>query len=121
MRSFPSLADLLSALLDIPSNEWVYVDLHGWKTQPQSCVFYVIPEEEVDALPDEDVYLSEAGPYLPVSLQALNLYPWMALPTLLGVVQHLPAQADLARTVEAINHYREYDDFMVCIGGLNSA
>jgi len=115
MKLINSLSDLYDAIAESADNEWVYVNLATWSSKPEDCPFYIIPEAEIDEMSDDEIYESEAGPYLPIQLRHLNLWPWMEIGTLQGVIQNLNMgnktdfNADLF--VKGINYYREHDDF----------
>jgi hypothetical protein len=110
-----SLSELYEHVITASENEWVYANIELWNESPQKCEYFIISEEETDEMPDEEVYESDAGPYLPISLQHLNLYPWMELATLKGVVENLKMAKkgfDEKKFILGINYYRENDDFM---------
>jgi hypothetical protein len=77
VERFDSLPSLYEALPRLEGTEWVYTNKQNWNREPQKAEFFVIPEREVDALPDEAVYESEHGPFLPRSLGDKDLIPWM--------------------------------------------
>lgn len=115
MEKINSLIDLYQNAVRALDNEWVYVNMDTWSWSPKTCDFYVIAESEVDALDDDEVYESDAGPYLPVTLRGLDLYPWMQLDTLKGVIANARFERDgfnEEKFIAAINYYRENDDFM---------
>jgi hypothetical protein len=116
MEKIGSISHLFKATINSNENEWIYTNLETWNTTPKKCDFYIISEAEIDDLPDEEVYESQAGPYLPITLQNLNLSPWMEIAVLQGVIQNLKLKdgdrIDDDLLIDGINYYREYDDFM---------
>lgn len=97
-------------------NCWIYTNLETWMRSPQSSEFFFIDEDEVESMADDDIYESDHGGYLPLTLQTLDLYPWFVSGTLLGVIENasipqVPDQGEIERFIFAANHYREYDDF----------
>ena len=116
MEKFNSLRNLFYFINNSLENEWVYVNLDEWLKNPLKCYFYVIPETEVDEMPDDEVYESEEGPFLPISLRDLNLSPWMEIDTLKDVLQNLRIEDEKSFDenlfIRGINYFREYDDFM---------
>lgn len=116
MEKLTSIIDLFSIIEKIEGNEWVYTNKEKWRLSPEQCAFWLIPESEVDNMPDDEVYESDSGPFLPLSLKDENLHPWMTVDALHGVVQNLKIKnvnsGNLHATVQGINHYLEYDDFL---------
>ncbi len=112
MIKISSINSLIEILLNHHENEWVYTNLSQWKKNPSKCDFFIISEKEIDNLPDNEVYESEAGPFLPISLQHLDLYPWMQIDTLKGVVSNLGINLDNDNFINGVEYYREYDDFL---------
>ncbi|MDR2011562.1 MAG: hypothetical protein LBQ20_00655 [Rhodanobacter sp.] len=112
-----NLATLIySTIASVGSNCWIYVNRGKWKNNPHTAQFFFIDEDEVDALPENEIYESEAGPHLPIKLHELDLYPWFESQTLVGVIENAsipqnPSQEEIERFILAANHYREYDDF----------
>ncbi len=97
-------------------NCWIYVNRQQWNNDPHSARFFFIDEDEVDDMPDDEVYECKHGGYLPIALRDLDLYPWFESGTLVGVIENAsiprePNQEEIERFVLAANHYREYDDF----------
>lgn len=97
-------------------NCWIYVNRKQWNSDPHSARFFFIDEDEVDDMPDDEVYECKHGGYLPIALRDLDLYPWFESGTLVGVIENAsiprePNQEEIERFVLAANHYREYDDF----------
>ena len=115
MEKINSLFDLYDNTVSALDNEWVYVNVGAWENNPKLCSFYIISEEEVDALADDEVYESDAGPYLPIAVKSLDLHPWMQLDVLKGVIENARVKNehfDEEKFIRAINYYRENDNFM---------
>jgi len=116
MKKYTLLADLLLVVEKTEDEQWVYVDRNKWKRSPESCSFWLIPESEVDNMPDDEVYESDAGPFLPLALKDENLYPWLTMDTLRGIMYNLRLKGSISSNIpliiKGINYYLEYDDFM---------
>ena len=115
MKKMTSLSELYEHVVVTADNEWVYANIEKWLNNPKDCDFYFISEEEVEEMADDEVYESKAGPYLPISVESLDLHPWMQLDILKGVVEnsHIDGgRFDGDKFIKAINYYRENDDFM---------
>ena len=116
MKLINSLSDLFDVVINSVGNEWVYANRDAWAKCPEGCVFYVIPESEIDDMPDDEVYESEGGSCLPINLQHLDLWPWMEISNLQGVIENLRMMNrevfDVDMFIKGINYYRENDDFM---------
>lgn len=97
-------------------NCWIYTNLEAWESSPSSANFFFIDEDEVFDMPDDQIYETDDGGYLPLALRDLDLYPWLESATLVGVIDNAsiprdPSQEEIERFAIAANHYREYDDF----------
>lgn len=116
MKRIHSLFELYINIIENIENEWIYANMEEWATSPENCDFYIIPEAEMDEMPDDEVYESEAGPLLPINLQKFKLWPWMEIATLQGIVENLNMMEmkkfDADLLIKSINHYREFDDFL---------
>ncbi|MFI8618593.1 hypothetical protein ACIGHN_24125 [Acidovorax sp. NPDC077693] len=115
MKKMTSLSELYECVASAGENEWIYTNIEAWHNNPQHCEFYFISEDEVEEMADDEVYESEAGPYLPASVKNLDLYPWMQIDVLKGVLENAGINNehfDDNNFVKAINYYRENDDFM---------
>ena len=82
MKLINSLSDLFCVITDPIENEWIYANIKIWLESPRNCIFYIVSEDEINDMPDDEIYESEAGPYLPISLRHLDLHPWMEIATL---------------------------------------
>ncbi len=116
MQKFNSIRELALFTLSSTENEWIYTNIDKWNSRPKECAFWVIQESEVDALPDDEVYESAGGPFLPKELKNENLWPWMTQDVLAGVLLNLKVidvdSCDDAFLIKGINYYREFDDFL---------
>ena len=113
-----SLTDLINLSIDKGDdlNCWIYTNISTWNNSPSSAKFFFIDEDEVYDMADDEVYETENGGYLPLSLRELDLYPWFESGTLVGVIENAsitqaPGQNEVDRFIFAANYYREYDDF----------
>jgi hypothetical protein len=113
-----NIVELVNAVLntDKPLNGWAYTAMKQWLDNPNSAVFYLISEDEIDDLDDDDVYEADFGGYLPIALKELNLYPWLETDTLGGILENAsvgvnPSDKDVETFILAVNHYREFDGF----------
>lgn len=98
-------------------NCWIFVNMEDWNKSPHSAKFYFADEDEINAMPDEDVFENDTGDLLPVAWKTLGLRTWFESATLHAVafnakIPPLPNEDELRRFVVAANHYREYDDFL---------
>ncbi|WP_151742697.1 MULTISPECIES: hypothetical protein [unclassified Acinetobacter] len=115
MTQIVTIRDLYETAIRAKENEWIYVNLIAWNKSPKESIFFIISEEEVDNLPDEKVYESDDGAFLPIALQELYLSPWMEISTLKGVIENLKLISNNFNDesfIQGINYYREYDTFL---------
>lgn len=97
-------------------NCWIFVNIAEWNVSPQTTKFYFIDEDEIDGMPDDEVFQSDTGDFLPLALKDKALRPWFESATLHGVASNAsipssPNAEECQRFVYAANYYREYDDF----------
>lgn len=114
MKKIESFEILVMTFQANNHEEWIYTNLEQWNSAPESSTFYMISDEEVDELPDEDVYESSSGAFLPKILEDEDLYPWLLTSALEGILLHLHdgKNAPLEEVRAAIEHYRENDTFL---------
>lgn len=119
MRELASIVDLIETVFRSKENEWIYTNIDAWNKQPKNTKFWLISESEVDELDDSEIYESDDGPLLPLSLQPENLSPWMLLDTIRGVLLNLCIDKyttiDINITdlvIRGVNYYREHDNFL---------
>jgi hypothetical protein len=112
MIKISSIKSLFELIINHHGNEWVYINLNEWKNNPCLCEFYIISDKEVDDLSDDEVYESEAGPFLPISCKHLDLYPWMTADVLEGIYFNLKGKTKNDDLIAGIEYYREFDDFL---------
>jgi len=114
MKKFRSLEELVKTFQAESQEEWIYTNMEKWNNSSQSNEFYIITEEEIDELADDEVYESENGAFLPKGLEDQDLYPWLLTSTLEGILLNLSGgkNAPLEKIRGAINFYRENDTFL---------
>ena len=113
MKKFRSLEELVKTFQAESQEEWIYTNMEKWNNSSQSNEFYIITEEEIDELADDEVYESESGAFLPKGLEDQDLYPWLLTSTLEGILLNLSGgkNAPLEKIRGAIKFYRENDTF----------
>ncbi|OAE12175.1 hypothetical protein AZH11_15520 [Pseudomonas simiae] len=116
MIKMPGINNLFSTVNSHTDNDWVYTNLDKWEEEPEKAIFYLISEDEIDDLEDDDKTVeNSAGELIPKSLEKENVETWLDVQTLQAifeVIQKKVKAPDSDILIQAINHYREYDDFM---------
>jgi len=116
MKRMQGIADLFGSLDIVVDNAWIYTNLDQWERRPESAVFYLIAEEEIDALEDDGKTVeNNAGETIPASLGKEDVETWLDVQTLQAIVQVIRKNVeapDAASLIRAIDHYREHDAFM---------
>ena len=114
MKKFRSLEELVKTFQAESQEEWIYTNMEQWNNSSKSNEFYIITEDEIDELADDEVYESASGAFLPKELEDQNLYPWILTSTLEGILLNLNGgkNAPLEKIRGAINFYRENDAFL---------
>lgn len=116
MKKMQGIIDLFSTLDSVTDNDWVYTNLEKWEEQPETAVFYLISEDEIDNLEEDDKTVeNSAGETIPKTLEKENVETWLDVQTLQAISQILQKKIkspDNAILIKAINYYRENDDFM---------
>lgn len=110
MKQFNSLSELLNNLHHLDNNEWIYANLDLWSQNPNDCVFYYITDDYINTLNDDEVYLDDEGLEMPILVQELNLRNFL----IVGDIIHIyhKNNNDVKKTINEINHYREFDGFL---------
>ena len=116
MKKMQGFTNLFSTVNSHTDNDWVYTNLDKWEEEPRNAIFYLISEEEIDDLEEDDKTVeNSAGELIPKSLEKENVETWLDVQTLQAifeVIQKKVTAPDNDILIRAINHYREYDDFM---------
>lgn len=112
IKKFHSLSELLISLPELESNEWIYTEIATWNRNPAQAVFYYIPWEHIQELPDDEIYLDSEEMEMPKSVEDKNLCGWMVVCDLsLFYKIQQEQKKTLEWIVEEIDYYREYDAF----------
>ncbi|WP_109419523.1 hypothetical protein [Proteus terrae] len=112
IQKFETLSELLSSLSTLESNEWIYTEIAIWDRDPNKAIFYYIPWDYLQELPDDEIYLDDEGLEMPKVVEDKNLRGWMVVCDLVLFYQTQQAQQkNLQWVIEEINYYREYDAF----------
>ena len=116
MKKMQGITNLFSTVNSHTDNDWVYTNLDKWEEEPEKAIFYLISEDEIDDLEEDDKTVeNSAGELIPKSLEKENVETWLDVQTLQAifeVIQKKVNAPDNDILIRAINHYREYDDFM---------
>lgn len=116
MKKIQGIANLFDTIHPVSENAWVYTNLKKWEQQPENAVFYLITEDEIDELEEDDETVENtAGEIIPKSLERENVETWLEVQTLQAISQIIQKNVKAPNSIvliQAINHYREYDDFM---------
>lgn len=116
MKKMQGITNLFSTVNSHTDNDWVYTNLDKWEEEPEKAIFYLISEDEIDDLEEDDKTVeNSAGELIPNSLEKENVETWLDVQTLQAifeVIQKKVKAPDSDILIRAINHYREYDDFM---------
>jgi hypothetical protein len=56
MKKFRSLDELVKTFQAESQEEWIYTNMEQWNNSSMSNEFYIITEEEIDDLADDEVY-----------------------------------------------------------------
>lgn len=110
MKQFNSLSELLNNIHHLNHNEWIYTNLDLWYNNPNDCAFYYISDEYINDLSDDEIYLDDEGLEMPILVQEFNLRTFL----MVGNIWHIyhKNDNDIQKTINEINHYREFDDFL---------
>lgn len=116
VKKIQGVIKLFEVVHSISENDWVYTNLESWEQQPESSVFYLISEDEIDELDDNNQTVENtSGEVIPKSLERENIETWLDIQTLQAisqVIQKSVKTPDSTLLIQAINHYGEQDDFM---------
>lgn len=116
MKKIQGITSLFETVNVLAGNDWIYTNLEKWEQQPDQAVFYYITEEEIDVLEEEDGTVENTvGEPIPRSLEQENIETWLDVQTLQAISQIIQKNIkalDHVILIKAVNHYREYDDFM---------
>lgn len=116
VKKIQGVIKLFEVVHAISENDWVYTNLESWEQQPESSVFYLISEDEIDELDDNNQTVENtSGEVIPKSLERENIETWLDIQTLQAisqVIQKSVKTPDSTLLIQAINQYREQDDFM---------
>lgn len=116
MKKIQGIIKLFEAIHSVSVNDWVYTNLKIWEKEPEKTVFYLISEDEIDELEDEGGTVENtSGEVIPKSLERENVETWLDIQTLQAishVIQKSVKAPGGTLLIQAINYYREYDDFM---------
>ncbi|WP_193014855.1 hypothetical protein [Proteus sp. FME41] len=112
IKTFLTLDALLASLSTLESNEWIYTEIATWNSHPDQAIFYYIPWDYLQELPDDEIYLDDEGMEMPKIVEDKNLRGWMVIDDLALFYQTQQAQQKtLQWVIDEINYYRENDAF----------
>lgn len=112
IKKFQTLSELLASLSMLESNEWIYTEIATWNSHPKQSIFYYIPWDYIQELPDDEIYLDDDDMEMPKAVEDKNLHGWMVVCDLALFYQTQQAQQKtLQWVIEEINYYREYDAY----------
>ncbi|HCH49109.1 MAG TPA: hypothetical protein DEV59_00120 [Proteus sp.] len=112
IKKFQTLSDLLASCSTLESNEWIYTEIVTWNSHPDQAIFYYIPWDYIQELPDEEIYLDDEDMEMPKIVEGKNLRGWMLICDLSFLYQtQQERRKDLSWTIDEINYYREYDAY----------
>ena len=112
IKTFLTLDELLTSLSILEPNEWIYTEITTWTSYPEQAVFYYIPWDYIQELPDDEIYLDDEDMEMPKAVEDKNLWGWMVVCDLVLFYQIQQAeQKNLQWIIEEINYYREYDAY----------
>ncbi|UVH52370.1 hypothetical protein P0D91_01200 [Pseudomonas sp. CBSPBW29] len=116
MKKIQGIASLFETVNVLAGNDWIYTNLEKWEQRPDQAVFYHITEEEIDVLEEEyGTVENTVGEPIPRSLEQEDIETWLDVQTLQAISQIIQKNIevlDQGILIKAVNHYREYDDFM---------
>lgn len=116
VKKVQGITNLFSTVCSVSANGWVYANLEQWEQQPEKSVFYLITEDELDEMELRgETVENTVGELIPKSLAQENVETWLDVQTLQAIAQFILKSVkapDGSVLIQAINHYREYDDFM---------
>ncbi|WP_064719114.1 hypothetical protein [Proteus hauseri] len=112
IKKFQTLSDLLASCSTLESNEWIYTEIVTWNSHPDQAIFYYIPWDYIQELPDDEIYLDDEDMEMPKIVEGKNLRGWMLICDLSFLYQtQQERRKDLSWTIDEINYYREYDAY----------
>lgn len=112
IKTFLTLEALLSSLSDLDSNEWIYTEISTWNSNPHQALFYYIPWDYLQELPDDEIYLDDEDMEMPKVVEDKNLRGWMVVcDVALFYQMQQEQQKTLKWVIDEINYYREYDAY----------
>lgn len=109
MLTFESIGDLLRNLAagqDLSAYGFIYVDTEHWHRDPASAILYLPSDDEVEEWDDTQG--------LPVVVAERGLRTLLGVADLEDVIDNVVqsgVDVDVETVIDAVNHYREYDDF----------
>lgn len=116
MKKIKGITNLFSTINSAIDNDWIYTNLDEWQDEPEKSVFYLITEDEIDDLEEDDKTVeNSAGELIPKSLEKENVETWLDVQTLQAIFEVIQKKVKAPANdilIRAINHYRENDDFM---------
>ncbi|HDT6507760.1 TPA: hypothetical protein QFV83_001055 [Klebsiella aerogenes] len=112
MNSYNSIDDLIDALPKLVQEEWIYLNIDLWLSEPEKVKFYYIPWGYIQDLDDNDIYLDEEDMEMPKPVESENLKGWMLVNALSYIVKNkINLKEDNKWLIDEINYYRKYDTF----------
>lgn len=115
MQVYKGLNALLDAVLGKEINEWVYSNVKSLFWKPLNATFYIIPEEEINNMSEDEIYVDEDGCEMPKEYKHLKLSEWLEVADIEDIIEYLSNQkedADIRLKAKALQYYYKNDAFM---------
>ena len=109
MEKFESIAQLIERVRLFRPQKWIYANPKTWEKNKKKTIFYYIPENYIQELEDDEIYLDDEGLEMPLNTKGLNLRTWMLVSNFIYILDK--SQGSNKKLIEGINYYREYDAF----------
>lgn len=115
MLKYSGLPALLEGFVEKDLVEWIFTDLKKPSWNIMEATYYVFPEEEMDLLDVQDIYLNADGDELPKEYAGLDLVAWLEgadIESVLAYLYEQDEQADIQLKAKSLQFFYDNDAFM---------
>lgn len=109
MKEFSSIFDLINQLDFLDPSEWIYVNKYEWINNPKEAHYFYIPEEYINSLNDNDIYLDEDDMEMPRCVQNMNLESLITIYPIKEILKIENNNVD--KMIKEVNFYLENNCF----------
>jgi len=115
MEEFQGLNALIDKTVGKEINGWIWVNLDQLNQNAIEAEYYLIDDEYLWELDEDEVYENEQGDELPLSLKDKNLKSWLEIPMIEDVISYLKhntPKPNIELIEKALKYYFENDAFL---------